>query len=220
MAISASTSTSTLTTSASSVAASALAGVTARLATHPLDTVKTWAQAGRRERPPLRALYRGVGVAAALHAPALALYLTTYDAAKLALSPPTHGGASTATWTTYAASAVCAETVSGAVWTPLEVLKQRLQVGTGAGATGLAALIRDVREHDGVWRGLFRGYPATLAVFVPYSVLFFTAYEYLCQRWQDRHVSAEAAAAGDAGKPVPLPVAAGAGAVAAALASA
>lgn len=78
---------------ASTMAASALAGVCARVLMHPVDTIKTLRQnstagsvspAGSARQLVAR-LYRGVGVAALLHAPAVTVYLSSYDVSKRAL---------------------------------------------------------------------------------------------------------------------------------------
>ena len=191
--------------------ASALAGVTARLVTHPLDTAKTWRQAGTTGARGLRARYRGLGVACALHAPALTVYLATYDRVKHALQRQRAGaGSSGGAGSTgiYAVSALCAEAVSGLVWTPLEVVKQRLQVAVHRSA---ADAVRHVVRTEG-WRGLYRGYPVSLAVFMPYSVLFFILYENLTASWRTTGLAGLDA--------VPPHVAVVSGAVAAALAGA
>jgi solute carrier family 25 (mitochondrial iron transporter), member 28/37 len=194
------------------LAASALAGLTTRLVTHPLDTAKTWRQAGT---PPagVRALYRGLGVACALHAPALAVYLATYEGVKAALLRRPWGAPAAASipreqaTAIYAASALCAEAVSGLLWTPLEVLKQRVQVGVRPSARAAA---RSVVSTEG-WRGLLRGYPLSLAVFMPYSVVFFVLYEHLTIAWLQRR---------EPGTDPPVVVAVACGALAGAVAGA
>jgi solute carrier family 25 S-adenosylmethionine transporter 26 len=61
--------------------------------------------------------------------------------------------------------------------TPMEVIKNKLQVGAGAeGLTTKATsslstmgLVRDIFKKDGI-PGFFRGYWISLGVFVPYTV--------------------------------------------------
>jgi len=66
--------------------------------------------------------------------------------------------------------------LSGAFWTPMEVLKTKLQVG-GTSASPLKVLSR-VMTTQGIF-GLYRGYWLSLATFMPYTILYWQSYEYL-----------------------------------------
>ncbi|KAJ1915396.1 hypothetical protein IWQ60_008450 [Tieghemiomyces parasiticus] len=212
--------------------ATTAAAVVSRLCTHPLDTIKTRLQAtqGLRGRhwlgtvrhtlatEPLTAFYRGLPVALAFSIPALTTYLTTYEAAKAELTHFSHLYANhpgltgvAARWLSetavgnYALSAMAAEGLSGLIWTPMEVLKNRLQVvqtsptppeatvagvAVNAGRNGSGrstsattwALARTIYCTDGL-RGFFRGYWLSLAVFMPHTVIYFVTYERLKQWW-------------------------------------
>lgn len=173
-----------------SLLASAAAGCTARVFVHPMDTIRsrlmvstsrtdtllsTFRQILRTDG--LHGLYRGFGISIVMQAPAVATYLSTYDWSKVAVAK--HLGLSTSAPVNHLASGLVAEVVSGVFWVPMEVIKQRAQVRTGALASASAATIaRDLLASEGP-RAFFKGYGLTLAVFGPYSMFYFMAYERL-----------------------------------------
>lgn len=178
-----------------------------------------------------RGFYRGLSVSAAMQAPAVATYLSTYDGAKAALAarvaaawPAAAGGGGAAAVAahpaTHLAAGVVAEAVSAVFWVPMEVLKQRAQVRGGGGADATAAgVLRDLLRAEGA-RGLFRGYALTVGVFGPYSAIYFVAYERGKRGWA---AALERRGGRPAGTPLPLyavvSAAAASGAVAAAATS-
>ncbi|CAN8072088.1 unnamed protein product [Agarophyton chilense] len=110
-----------------------------------------------------------------MQAPAVATYLSTYDYSKEHISVAT--GISNTAPVVHLASGLVAETVSAVFWVPMEVIKQRAQVRTGALAAAHTAVIaKDLIAHEGP-RALFKGYGLTVGVFGPYSMLYFMAYE-------------------------------------------
>ncbi|KAG0376764.1 hypothetical protein BGX24_007267 [Mortierella sp. AD032] len=150
-----------------------------------------------------RSLYRGLPIALALSVPGLSVYLTTYDLAKDRLSRQFDSfGADTVR--NHMMSGMIAEVCSGLFWTPMEILKSKQQVenmspgvySTSAGArksvpssfasktlpslspTSTWSLARQIYQHEGLL-GFYRGYFITLGVFVPYSMIYFAAYEQL-----------------------------------------
>ncbi|OZJ02256.1 hypothetical protein BZG36_05036, partial [Bifiguratus adelaidae] len=193
--------------------ASSVAAIAARLATHPLDTLKTRLQASSqtlgqqtllstvndvlKHETPL-AFYRGLPVALVFSVPALSTYLTTYDKSKIYIDAHSHLD-KTSVWNHLAAGCV-AEVVSGVFWTPMEVLKNRLQTDSmhysfiptspSSSANTLAAskqeltskktmaLAREIYAEEGLY-GFYKGYFVTLAVFVPYTMIYFACYEKL-----------------------------------------
>ncbi|KAI8799919.1 mitochondrial carrier domain-containing protein [Cladochytrium replicatum] len=186
-----------------SIAFSASAALLTRCITHPLDTLKTILQADassslipRRHRPSLlqtassivktegiRGFYRGISVSVAFSVPAMSIYLTSYDVIKATLGHRLPGGEESAV--VHGASACVAEGLSGLLWTPMEVLKNRLQTtslqGPDRGLSDLqktANLAASVYRAEGL-RGFYRGYLLSLGVFVPYTVTFFLTYEQL-----------------------------------------
>lgn len=123
----------------------------------------------------LNGLYRGFGVSVCMQAPAMATFLTSYDWTKSQISKLTP--LSDTSPLVHLASGLIAETVSAVFWVPMEVIKQRAQVRRGAMShASSAAIARDLFVHEGP-RALFKGYGLTLAVFGPYSMLYFTIYE-------------------------------------------
>lgn len=84
------------------------------------------------------------------------------------------------------AAGLAAQAVANVVFTPVDVVKERMQtqrLALEAGAAGarefrhageaLAAVVRS----EGLFRGLFKGYGATLAVWGPWNMLYFAMYE-------------------------------------------
>lgn len=141
-----------------SLAAATAGALAARLATHPLDTLRIrWQTA--TPGPDLRmtsllrpysTLYRGLPVALAFSVPALSLYLSVYEGTKRSLvrNGWREGLAS------YLIAGASAEIVSGAIWTPMEVLKARLQRSAGESVATID-LARQIVETEG-WQGLWR----------------------------------------------------------------
>lgn len=120
--------------------------------------------------------------------PALSVYLSTYDATKSILSTqldwPT-----TSIWT-HLVSGCMAEVLAGIFFTPMEVVKGRMQnrhLSTDDNDalllpkpldTTTTGLIRSIYTKNG-WQGFYKGYFITLFVFVPQTVIYFVLYERL-----------------------------------------
>jgi solute carrier family 25 iron transporter 28/37 len=154
--------------------ASVSANVAARVFCYPLDTIAIQ-HASSTRRPllsvPLRSYYRGVNASVAITTPAVALYYCTYRATKEYLMP--HLGDSTYN---YIAAGTVAELVSSLLWTPLEVVKSRLQISTTKQDGRLVWQLRDILRREGI-RGFYRGYFMGLAIYTPYSLASWTVYE-------------------------------------------
>ncbi len=73
--------------------------------------------------------------------------------------------------------ATAAEMVGSAFFVPMEVVKQRQQLGIAGYGGGLWHAMRNTPRRD-----LYRGYMMSLASFVPYSGLYFTLYEHFVRR--------------------------------------
>lgn len=179
------------------VLASAVSGCLSRTVVHPLDTIRsrmmvstsmsseasfTNVASTLMRTDGIRGLYRGFGVSVVMQAPAISAFLTTYDWSKAKLSStyshvnPTLFSASSPV--VHLSAALIAETASAVFWVPMEVIKQRAQVrAPGSSATSLG-IVRDLLKHEGVG-ALFRGYGITIAVYGPYSMLYFSTYEKL-----------------------------------------
>lgn len=171
-----------------------------RLVVHPLDTVRVRIQTYPSEKPLptslrglvgapiLPKLYAGLPVALGFSVPALAVYLTTYEAAKLASSRlllDQNVDPQQVPWyrqaPIYLMSGLAAEMVSGVIWTPMDVAKSRLQRGADKHTTA-RSLLADVWKKEGP-TGIFRGYWVSIAVFGPQVSLYWAIYERLKMTW-------------------------------------
>lgn len=154
--------------------ASAIAGVVTRLCTHPFDSIKTLLQAPESRYVSIydtwrlsswRSLYRGLSVVLIAGTPGTMVYLTAYEHLK---------GEST-NFATHFLAGLGAEALACIVYVPIDVLKERLQVGMYKNPTDALASIFSTKV--GAFQTLYRGYGATLASFGPYSALYFLCYE-------------------------------------------
>jgi hypothetical protein len=176
------------------VAASAAAGLVARIFLHPLDTVKSRMQVAKSGElvkvfPLLSApgLYRGFTVAAAGSIPGVTLYFTSFHVFK------NFFGKSTALPTAAGdfSAGFLAEAVSCAFWVPVDVVKERLQVNP---STNFSEIFRAV----GV-RGMYRGYFATLASYGPFSAVYFALVEALKRKLLPASLAENVLVCGSAG---------------------
>ncbi|KJE95644.1 hypothetical protein CAOG_009942 [Capsaspora owczarzaki ATCC 30864] len=133
----------------------------------------------------VRGLYSGVGIAMGIGAPALATYLFTYDEAKKYISSQLNAGRGHLAsghegLATHLLAGVTAEVVSGLFWTPMEVIKQRLQAAGGELQRYKSSThaFKTIVAQEGI-RGMYRGYFTTLTVFIPHSAIFFVTFEQL-----------------------------------------
>lgn len=161
----------------------------------------------------LSALWRGVSAVALSAGPAHALYFATYervcafltrslsnpptvlnsDRASHSQSPQTNHVNPVAT----ALAGACATVVNDGIMTPMDVVKQRMQITSrsGGGYSSVWHCMRNVYVHHGL-SAFFAGYKATLLMNVPFTAAYFTCYE-LAKRLildlrqiDDRHFSA------------------------------
>ncbi|KAG8775162.1 hypothetical protein FRC19_001930 [Serendipita sp. 401] len=168
--------------------------MSSRLIVHPLDTIRVRIQTYPSDKPlprslggllngaPVSRLYAGLPIALGFSVPALAVYLTTYDAAKYGMSKLILGrdpDLRTVPWfkqvPIYLAAGLTAEMVSGVIWTPMDVAKSRLQRGSEGHITA-RSLLKDVWKREG-YRGVWRGYWVSIAVFGPQVSLYWALYE-------------------------------------------
>ena len=116
-------------------------------------------------------LYRGVAAVGIGAGPAHALYFATYEHMKRHLASddgrhhPFH----------HAFAGACATVVGDAVQTPVDTVKQRLQMHNSP-YNGVWDCVKRTLNAGGV-RALYRSYPTTLAMNVPFTAIHFTAYE-------------------------------------------
>lgn len=79
----------------------------------------------------------------------------------------------------YLFSGMTAETISCLIWLPIDVIKERMQVQSSLKLynykNGVHAATEILKQEG--WKGLYRGYGATLSYFAPWSAFYFTFYE-------------------------------------------
>ncbi|GAA6024695.1 hypothetical protein JCM11491_003618 [Sporobolomyces phaffii] len=176
------------------IAASSASAISARLCTHPLDTLRIRIQTAGAVVPPLRQLvpaprlqnlYAGLPVAIGFSVPALSVYMLTYETSKRYIAEnfvSKHEKPSLLQQLPiFVAAGTAAELASGMIWTPLDVLKSRLQKGN-EGTTSALVLSRKIIQTEGV-KGLFRGYMLGNFLYVPNIAVYWMSYESLKTRF-------------------------------------
>lgn len=156
------------------VAASILGAVGSKLVFYPLDTIRTLQQTSTNFSYvlPLSHYFRGIGVSIGMSAPAFTVYMVSYRETKQALSPYLGETA----LSNYVVSGAVSQLSSSFLWTPMEVMKGRMQIHQGTSSWTFGALFKHIYKHDGV-QGFFRGYWMGVAVFLPHSVVWWATYE-------------------------------------------
>ena len=116
----------------------------------------------------MRGLYRGFPVALVGTVPGVTLYFTSFNLIKGYIDKrvPSYPNVSNF------AAGFLAEVVSCVIWVPTDVVKERAQ------ASQSTINMWKVLSSDG-WKGLYRGYGATLASFGPFSAFYFMFAEQL-----------------------------------------
>jgi len=180
--------------------AGACAGVAEHTVMYPFDLVKTRMQAcpggmwvqqytGVRqalsqvlEAEGVRGLYRGVGAVVLGAIPGHAIHFATYEAVKSRLGG-SHTGKQNANseWRQGAADAVaggCATLMHDGVSTPVDVVKQRMQLysHTSTSARTILATASAVLKEGG-FSAFYVSYPTTVAMNVPVFAVYFATYE-------------------------------------------
>ncbi|KAL8531216.1 hypothetical protein ACS0TY_008008 [Phlomoides rotata] len=162
------------------------AGMVEHMAMFPVDTLKTQMQALgscpikfgsvrqsvqsilKSDGP--RGFYRGIGAMALGAGPAHAVYFSAYEFFKKSFSggnPDNHAA--------HAASGACATVASDAVLTPMDMVKQRLQLGSSPYKGVWDCVMRVLRE-EGV-RGFYASYRTTVLMNAPFTAVHFATYE-------------------------------------------
>ena len=188
-------------TTAEVMLAGGVSGVAARLLTHPMDTVKTQMQVqgavaaagGNRAlhyrgvadavakivaNEGVRGFYRGFGAVFTGIPFASGAYFGGYEGAKMLVPADAFGPTAT-----YIVTGMLAQSLAGVVYTPLDVVKERLQAQRvlGAASAGnykhFANAYATILRTEGVG-GLFRGYWASNFTWWPWNVAYFVAYEH------------------------------------------
>lgn len=121
-------------------------------------------------------LYRGLPVTLLFTVPALSVYLSCYEWTKQLLHKKM-GIERDSAWS-HLVSGCGAEVAAGTVFTPMEVMKNRLQTQKKHANVKASALASQILRQEGI-RGFFKGYGMSLVVFVPHSMAYFVTYEKL-----------------------------------------
>jgi solute carrier family 25 (mitochondrial iron transporter), member 28/37 len=123
----------------------------------------------------MRGLFRGIKAMALGAAPAHAIYFATYEAGKDVFGAHrTDGHHPVAT----AAAGIMATVCSDAVLTPMDAVKQKMQLQRRE-YVSVRACIRHTLASEGLLRGFYGGYTTTLTMNVPYVSVYFASYESL-----------------------------------------
>jgi len=168
--------------------AGAVAGTAEHCGIFPIDTIKTNMQARNipssgtilettrhiLERHGVRGLFRGVSAVVSGAAPAHALHFATYEFVRVQLGSKregyhhilSNGGAG-----------ICATIISDAVLTPMDAIKQKMQLGI-RNYLGMIDCLRIVLRLEG-FRALYASYGTTLLMNIPYNAVYFATYESL-----------------------------------------
>ncbi|KAJ9543564.1 hypothetical protein OSB04_023271 [Centaurea solstitialis] len=167
--------------------AGSIAGMVEHMAMFPIDTIKTRMQVlgscpiksvGLRQalHSILKSdgpagLYRGIGAMGLGAGPAHAVYFSVYEMCKESFSrrwPDNPAG--------HAAAGVLATVASDAVFTPMDVVKQRLQLGSGSPYKGVFDCVKTVLKEEGLG-AFYASYRTTIVMNAPFTAVHFATYE-------------------------------------------
>jgi len=173
------------------MAAGAIAGAMEHLCMYPVDTVKTRMQAVQPGQPVYSSviegftsivykegiprLYRGVSAIVLAALPSHAIYFGTYEFCKSKLivgrdlSDHNHD--------VHALSGAMAQIAHDAVVTPVDVVKQRMQL-YGSQFTNVRNVVSSIIQKEGIGT-FYASYPTTLIMNVPFISAHFVTYEFL-----------------------------------------
>ncbi|CAF4543748.1 unnamed protein product [Rotaria socialis] len=152
-----------------SLISGSLAGCTVDLLLYPIDTVKTRLQqkANFHRRFLFSSLYFGVGSAMIGSGPSSAIFFLSYNLIKQTANSSSSSQVSMI-------AAAFGETCACFVRVPTEVIKQRAQVNRNL---RLSTIVRSCLRDEGL-SGLYRGYFATLAREIPFSMIQYPLWEF------------------------------------------
>ncbi|KAG1339035.1 mitoferrin [Cocos nucifera] len=166
--------------------AGSIAGVVEHTAMFPVDTLKTRMQAGSSPcqapvglRQALRSilhlegplgLYRGLAAMGLGAGPAHAVYFSVYEISKEFLSRGNPNNP-----VAHASSGVLATVASDAVFTPMDTMKQRLQLKSSP-YKGVADCVGRVLREEGI-RAFYASYRTTVVMNAPFTAVHFATYE-------------------------------------------
>ncbi|XP_072974098.1 uncharacterized protein [Typha angustifolia] len=130
-------------------------------------------------REGFRGLYRGLSTSLAGTVPARALYMAALESTKSAVGTASvrlGASDSAAAAAASAAAGVTAAIAAQVVWTPVDVVSQRLMVADSCGGVGSgAALFKSILLSDGL-RGLYRGFGVSILTYAPSNAVWWLSY--------------------------------------------
>lgn len=97
-------------------------------------------------------------------------YLSTREAAQIALLPSIGDNV-----LNDAASGCIAELAGSVLFTPMEVLKARMQISRSGAEGKLLFQLRDIAQKEG-FSGFYRGYVMGIASYIPFNILWWSIY--------------------------------------------
>lgn len=162
-----------------------VAGLVVDVVLFPIDTVKTRLQSEKKfwRAGGFRGIYNGLGPVVVGSVPSAALFFCTYESMKKILLPYAHDQQ---THFVHMSSAAIGEIVACLVRVPVEVAKQRLQVqSTKYQNSSGTKILMNAYEKEGIFRGLYRGFGATIMREIPFSFIQYPLWEYLKSHWNE-----------------------------------
>lgn len=167
--------------------AGAMAGLGEHASMYPVDTVKTRVQANThsttlfatiRSIGRLRNFYSGLPVVLYGAIPSHAFYFASYEGVKRLLEGGEQKTFVSNIWYIAGLAGIVATATHDLIATPLDVVKQHMQLkGQQSGVT-LITTARDVFRRRGM-RAFFISYPTTLLMNIPYTAAHFVSYEWM-----------------------------------------
>ncbi|CAI0549036.1 unnamed protein product [Linum tenue] len=167
--------------------AGSIAGMVEHMAMFPVDTIKTHMQAigscpiksvsiSHAFRSIVKSegtagLYRGIAAMGLGAGPAHAVYFSVYETCKKRFS-----GNNPNNSLAHAASGVCATVASDAVFTPMDMVKQRLQLGNNTVYRGVWDCVKRVFREEGIG-AFYASYRTTVLMNAPFTAVHFATYE-------------------------------------------
>jgi len=127
----------------------------------------------------IRRLWRGVHTILVGCIPAHALYFSSYEMVKFSFREDRANSQSDIPWYGSMAAGAVASLGHDVIMSPLDTVKQRLQLGHHEGQ--MMPAVRSIIEIEG-WKSLFRSFPVTLFANVPYGMIMVGVNECIKQR--------------------------------------
>ena len=164
-------------------------GLLSRLVTHPMDTMKSRMQVGGSKTfLNINGAYKGFGAVAIGSPVASGMYFMGYETTKACLKSVRRDDDDQQTLVLEnVLTGIVAQALAGIAYTPVDVVKERMQVSSvlpthlktnnGVDYRNVLDAVRTILKNEGVKNGLMRGYWAQNFVWWPWSACYFAAYE-------------------------------------------